>query len=106
MANGSLGKGMTQQGQYVNLYSVPADVLFATASINLVNMGQDDATVRIAIGTSDIPGPADHVDYNSVIPANGGILERTCIVCSANENINIFADSDSVAIRIYGLEQR
>lgn len=106
MANGVLARGMTQAGSYADLYVVPADVVFTTASINCCNIGNSDATVRIAIANSEIPGPADHVDFNSVIPANGGILERTCITCSPGEHILIFSDSPDVAVRIYGLEQR
>jgi len=106
MANGVLARGMTQAGQYADMYTVPTDVVFSTASINCCNMGTDDATVRIAIANSAIPGGADHIDFNSVIPANGGILERTCIVCSPSEHILVFCDSSDVAVRIYGLEQR
>lgn len=105
MANGYLAKGMTQAGQYADMYVVPANVVFTTASINCCNMGSNDASVRIAIATSAIPGGADHIDYNSIIPANGGILERTCITCSPGEHILIFSDSPDIAVRIYGLEQ-
>lgn len=105
MANGNLGVGMTQAGQYADMYVVPSNVVFTTASINCCNTGNNDAIVRIAIASSTTPGAADHIDYNSIIPANGGILERTCITCSPGEHILIFSDSSDVAVRVYGLEQ-
>jgi len=105
MSNGVLGKAMTVANNDVVVYTVPATVDFATVSINLVNQDTVDATVKISIGTTVIPGPVDYIDFNSVLPANGGGLERTCFLVSAGENVIVRADTSNVSVRVYGLEK-
>lgn len=105
MSNGVLGKTMSTANTEVTPYTVPVTAEFATVSINLVNKGTVEAKVKIAIGTSLTAGAADYIEFGGIIPPNGGILERTCIVCSQNENIIVEADSNDVAIRVYGLEK-
>jgi len=105
MSNGVLGKALSSANNNVIIYTVPAGADFATASINLTNIGNVDSVVRIAIGTSAVPSPQDYVEYGATIPGNGGILERTCMVLSPNEHIIVFADSSDIAIRVFGLEK-
>ncbi len=105
MSNGVLGKSMTVANTVVTLYTVPVTVDFATVSINLVNQDVVDATVKIAIGTSATPGIVDYIDFNAVLPANGGGLERTCFVVSAGENIFVESNTNNVSVRVYGLEK-
>lgn len=106
MANGILGKQMSQNGQYVTVYTAPVDILFATVSMNLVNMhATDDAEMRIAITDAATPNPVDHIDFGSIIPRKGGILERTCTVLGPGEKIMVWSDKDTVAMRAYGLEE-
>lgn len=105
MSNGVLGKVMSSAGNEVTVYTVPPAADFATISINIVNKGTGDAKVKIAITTSAIPSPADYIDFESIVPGNGGILERTCIVCSASENVIIEGDTSDLAVRVYGLEK-
>lgn len=103
MANGVLGKAMSNDSTPVNVYEVPYEAVFATASINLTNTGVDDAIVKLAITTAATPGLVDYIEHNAVIPA-GGILERTCMVMSPGEKVMIECDKNTVAIRVYGLE--
>lgn len=105
MANGLLGKTLTSNGIYVNVYAVPSSVQFATATISLVNMSSAPAKARVAITTADSPGSADFIEYDVDLPANGGVLERTCIVLSPNEKIMVYADNSNIAVRAFGLEQ-
>jgi len=105
MANGVLGKTMSVAGSEVTVYTAPANLDFATISINLVNQGAVDSLVKIAITTSPTPSPADYIDFNAVLPANGGGLERTCFVVSAGEKVIVEADSSNVSVRVYGLEK-
>ena len=105
MSNGVLGKSMSSAGNNVIVYTAPGSIDFATISINLCNVGVADAGVRIAIGTNATPSPQDYIEYGAIVPGNGGILERTCMVVSPNENVIVFADSPDVAIRVFGLEK-
>ncbi len=105
MSNGVLGKSMSSAGSDVIVYTAPGAVEFSTVSINLCNLGPADAGVRIAITTSPTPSPQDYIEYGSIIPGNGGILERTCMVISPNENVIVFADSADISIRVFGLEK-
>jgi hypothetical protein len=105
MSNGVLGKSLSQAAANVIAYTAPVGLDFATVSINLCNLGAGDSAVRVAIGTSPNPSPQDFVEYGATIPGNGGILERTCMVVSAGENVIVFADSSEIAIRVSGLEK-
>lgn len=105
MSNGVLGKSMSSANANVTVYTVPALVDFVTFSLNIVNLGATDGHVRVAIGTSAVPSPQDYVEYGATIPGNGGILERTCMLASANENVIVYADSADMAIRVMGLEK-
>lgn len=105
MANGVLGKTLSVAGTEVIAYTAPATLDFATISINLVNQAVADAVVKVAVTTSASASPADYIDFNSVLPGNGGGLERTCIVVSPGENVIIESDNSNVAIRVYGLEK-
>lgn len=105
MANGLLGKGVTNAGQWSKIYTVPSNAQFATISFTAVNMNANMAKVRVAISLSDTVSAADHVEFDSELPANGGVLERTCIVVSPGERIHFFADNADVAVRVFGLEQ-
>lgn len=105
MSNGVLGKSMSSAGSNVTVYTAPSGIDFATISITLCNLGGINAAVRLAIGTNVSPSPQDYVEYGAELPANGGILERTCLVVSPNENVIVFADSNDVSIRVFGLEK-
>lgn len=105
MSNGALGKVMSVAGQEVTAYTVPSNALFATVTLNLVNTGTEDAKVRISFTTATNPGPLDAIEYDAVIPANGGTLERTCMLMSANEKVVLFSDKATVALRVSGLEE-
>lgn len=106
MSNGLLGKAMAQVGQYVTVYTAPPDVIFTTASINIVNMDQSaDAKVKIAVTDQAAATAVDHIDFGSTIPQKGGILERTCFLLSPGEKVMVESDNANVAIRVYGLEE-
>lgn len=107
MANGLLGKAViTSIGTWTTVYTVPASgVQFATASIMLCNKATTDATVSVAVTTLATPGDADFIEYNAIIPASGGVLERTCIPVSAGETITVISNKTLVAVQVRGLEE-
>jgi hypothetical protein len=105
MSNGVLGKSMSVANTDVVVYTVPVTAEFATVSIQAVNTGVLDATVRVAIGTSPTPSIGDYIEYDTIIPANGGGLNITCMLCSTTENVIVRANTNDIAIRVFGLEK-
>lgn len=105
MANGTLGKALSAAAAQVTPYIAPATLDFATVSLFLCNLGSVDAKVRIAITQAANPAPEDHIEYDAVIPASGGTLERTCIPVSAGDKVMVYSDMATVAVRVAGLEQ-
>lgn len=105
MANGILGKAMSQANSNVTVYTVPGNAQFATVNINLCNQAGASATAKIAITTSASPAAADYIDNGSIIPASGGILERTCLVLSPGEKVIVETNNSNTSIRVHGLEQ-
>lgn len=104
MSNGVLGKSMSNAGNYVNPYTVPSGISFATININVCNTDANDTKVRIAISTSAAPSTADFIEKDVVVPASG-VLERTCILVSPGEKVFVYAENSSCSIRVHGLEQ-
>ena len=105
MSSGSLGKIVSVNGNFVPAYTVPATgISWSVISINCVNVGVADATIKIAIGTSATPGKGDHIEFNTVL-APGAVLERTGIVCSPSEIVQLYANSNDVVMRVHGAEQ-
>lgn len=102
--SGKLGSAALVADTLTTVYTVPASTM-ATLNITLVNRGEDPAKVRVAITDSPNPSDADWIEYNTTIPANGGVLERTALVAGAGENIIIHSDTGTVSVRVHGFEE-
>ena len=104
--NGVLGKLNTQSAQNQVVYTVPANADYATVSVNFCNKGPSDAKLRVAITTNaSNPAAEDYIEFDVVLTANGGTLERTCMLMSANEMIIVYTDQPNVSVRVSGLEE-
>lgn len=104
MANGLLGKAISTANTNVTVYTAPSSAQYATVNVTAVNIGNTNAKLRLAVTLAASPGNADYIEYDAQIPANGGVLERTCLVLSPNEKIIIHSDQATVAVRVNGLE--
>lgn len=103
--NGNLGKAMTVAATNIVVYTVPVSgVNFATFTIAMVNQGPLEAMVRVGLGTGAAPTPADMIEFDSIIPASGGVFERTCVIASPGEKVFIYCDRATVSVRVMGLE--
>lgn len=102
--SGKLGSAALAADTVTTVYTVPASTI-ATLNIALVNRGADAATVRVAITDALAPGDADWIEYDAVIPANGGVLERTALVAGAGEQVFIHSDVATVSARVHGFEE-
>ncbi len=106
MANGRLGVGVSVAGTDVQVYQVPASgVLFSTVSLNIVNRGVAETTVRVALSLNSTPDLADFIEYNTAISENGGVLERSCKLMSPGERIIVHGSTNDLSIRVEGLEK-
>lgn len=107
MANGRLGQTNSIANDYANAYTAPATVSYVVADINIVNRDpNNDAVVKIFITTNPAaPGDVDAVEYNAVIPKNGGILARDCEALSAGESVVVHSNNGNLSIRVSGLEE-
>lgn len=104
MSNGLLGKALSSSTQSVTPYVVNNTANFATVTASLVNTGPEDAKVTLAITVAQEPGVEDYIEFEAIIPASGGTLERTCMLMSPNERLIMICDKDTVVIRVTGLE--
>lgn len=106
MANGVLGKGMTQANSSVVLYTVPANMQFATITVSACNQDQtNDVSFSMAVTSAANATPADYIEFGAILPVKGGVLERTCLVLSPGEKVIVQASSSEVSVRVFGLEQ-
>ena len=104
MARGLLGKAMSSANANVTLYTVPAGVQFATVQLIAANNDASDATMKVAVGTSAIPGVGDYIEHGVVVPSKGN-YERTCFLMSTGENLIINANNSLISLRVMGLEE-
>ena len=101
MSTGLLGKAAPSANANTTLYPVPAST-FIVANLSVVNRGGTDAKVRVWIGTTLIPANADYVEFDAIIPAGGGVLERTSLMAEAGELVNISDDQGTCSYRLFG----
>lgn len=106
MANGLLGKGVTAVNVELVPYVVPSELKFATISLHLLNTGSSEADVKVYLTTNaGSPSVGDAIEYGAKLPANGGLLERGCLIVSPGERVVVRSDKAGVVVRVSGLEQ-
>lgn len=104
--SGLLGKSSPSQLNYFKLYTLPNTVDFVTTDLKVTNLASTNAKVRVAVGVNDTPAKVDFVEYDAVVLANGGELNRTCIMISGGESVYIYSDINNVTFRLTGVETR
>lgn len=108
MSNGLLGKAVLVANVPTVVYSVPANVEFVTLNISAVNTSTtlgDVASVKVAVSTVNTPNREDYIEYGILLSSNGGVLERTGVICSPGEKIVVSSSISNVAVRIHGIEE-
>jgi hypothetical protein len=103
MSNGLLGKSMSSNTSNIVLYTVPATAEFATVTVAILNQDTTDRNFDLII-TSGSPSAVDYIEKTATIPAKG-VYERTCLVLSPGEKIIVYADTNLMSVRVFGLEQ-
>lgn len=105
MRSGTLGKLALTAGTTTGIFKV-ATGNTAVISMSVVNTDPvTNAKVRVAITTAVGPSMGDYIEYDVVINAGGGVLERTGIVMGADDEIFFRSDISGVIARVYGYEE-
>lgn len=75
-------------GSDVVVYTVPpVDVEYAILTVSICNREQyAQSGVSVAVASTDVPQLSEFIEWNATISPNG-VLERTQIICAANERI-------------------
>jgi hypothetical protein len=105
MATGRLGTANITTTSDNSVYTVPL-ANFAVVSVNVVNRSSSaSALIRIAVASSATPGPAEYIEYDSALVANG-VIERTGIVMDAGKIIVVQTPTatPSLSVVVYGIE--
>ena len=105
MANGLLGKAVSQTGSDVTVYSVPANVEFATVTIMVTNTSGSIASVNTYVTSAANPTTADLIGFQDELTGVGGSVEFRCMVLSTGEKVVVNANNDKCVIRVHGLEK-
>lgn len=103
MAVGLLGKSNPSANTSTLVYTVPSGVI-SSFNISAVNMGLVDANVTVYISDGSTTSADRLIESNTVIPANGGVLEREGLLCNAGETVYVSASSANIAFRVHGFE--
>ena len=105
MATGRLGTANITTTADTTVYTVPAST-FSVVSVNVVNRSSSaSAQIKIAVASSATPGPAEYIEYDAALVANG-VLERTGIVMDATKLIVVSTPTatPSLSVVVYGIE--
>lgn len=112
MANGSLGKVVTRSNAFVEVYTVPVEIDFATLTIQILNRGSSESSIKIAIIPTTSGNPnnttvrvVDYIEDGTILDANGGRYEGTCIVLGTRERIMVSSSVANLVVDVRGLEK-
>lgn len=89
--------------KFTVLYTTPIDVLYATVSINILNLVNEDAGVYIAITKTIVPLEFDYIDYKLPIKSLGGQICREGFILSAGEQVVVMSDQPLTIFRLTGI---
>ena len=103
MATGRLGTANITTTSDTTVYTVPAST-FTVLTVNVVNRSSSaSASIRIAVASSATPGPAEYIEYDASLVANG-VLERTGIVMDAGKLLIVYASAADISCVVMGIE--
>jgi hypothetical protein len=105
MATGRLGAFNITTTADTTVYTVPS-ATFSVVSVNICNRNSSTAaSIRLAVATSATPGPADYIEYDTSLVANG-VLERTGIVMKTGDLLVVSTPTGTptLSVVVYGIE--
>lgn len=105
MATGRLGAFNITTTADTTVYA-PLTATFGVVSVNVVNRSSSaTAQIRIAVASSATPTPAEYIEYDSTLVANG-VLERTGIVMKFGDQLVVSTPTatPTLSVVVYGIE--
>lgn len=102
MATGLLGQAALAATTNTTVYTVPSNT-FTVFSVNVLNRGASQVTVRVALAASGTPTNAEWIEYDIVVDPSG-VLERTGLMMNATKNLVVWASNANVSVSTYGVE--
>lgn len=102
MASGVYGKSDLTAATWTEIVAPPASGVKVT-TLNIVNRTDANRKIRVALSADTTITDDEYIEYDVVLPANG-VLERTGIVCSANNGLYVYADGADVSAVAYGMD--
>lgn len=102
MPTGLLGQAAPAATTNTTVYTVPSNT-FTVFSVNIVNRGTGQVTVRIALAASGTPTSAEWIEFDAQIDPSG-VLERTGLMMNATRNLVVWASANTVSVSAYGVE--
>lgn len=99
MASGKLAAAAIPATTQTNVVTIP-DCIYSEVDIDLVNTSASAVTVKIYLTTAASPVLADAISYGDVIPANGGLFNKSGIKASPGEKIFIEPSGTGIVARI------
>lgn len=106
MAAGLLGKAALTADTLSVLYTVPTEVVYADISFLCLNPTGTPAQLEVYVGPSAAGGASeDYIEKGIQIPANGGVLERSNVLCNPGEKVVFKVSQSGVTVRVMGVEK-
>lgn len=102
MATGLLGQAALAANTNTTVYTVPSNT-FTVFSVNVLNRGTSQATVRVALAASGTPTNAEWIEFNVPVDPSG-VLERTGLMMNSTKNLVVWTSGGSVSVSAYGVE--
>ena len=103
MASGRLGAVDLSAATPTRLYPCPAGY-FTVASVSICNRSNQSITVRLGICAGDaVFQNQEYLEYETEVLAKG-VLERTGLVISPGQYINVQSSTANVNAIAYGIE--
>lgn len=103
LKKGLLGKLITQQGKYMDIYRTGEKNWVPDTKITVLNLGTTIASFKLFITAEDTPQMIDTIENIVSLPPNA-VFVRNNDALSSGERFVIFSDFDSLVVRATGDE--
>jgi len=102
MAFGKLASVVLAANTDIVVYTVPDNCLYAEINVNVLNPDAADCTAQLALAATATPAADEYIEKGVILPANGGVLERTDQVVGPGEKIIVRSTNAVTVVRVSG----